>query len=75
MDVHFVILQMEFENWEVSPTMRDLVRQENVKYELSLLAIQQEKVSVNNSNRLSINKLKRILTGGFCSKKRLKIKI
>lgn len=45
---------MEFENWEVSPTMRDLVRQENVKYELSLLAIQQEKVSVNNSSRLSL---------------------
>ncbi|XP_043513028.1 ubiquitin carboxyl-terminal hydrolase 48-like isoform X1 [Frieseomelitta varia] len=35
--------EMEFEHWEVSPTMRDLVRQENVKYELSLLAIQQEK--------------------------------
>ncbi|XP_054007627.1 ubiquitin carboxyl-terminal hydrolase 48-like isoform X2 [Hylaeus anthracinus] len=35
--------EMEFENWEVSPTLRDLVRQENVKYELSLLAIQQEK--------------------------------
>ncbi|XP_076679799.1 ubiquitin carboxyl-terminal hydrolase 48 isoform X2 [Andrena cerasifolii] len=35
--------EMEFENWEVSPTLRDLVRQENVKHELSLLAIQQEK--------------------------------
>ncbi|XP_076627631.1 ubiquitin carboxyl-terminal hydrolase 48 isoform X2 [Colletes latitarsis] len=35
--------EMEFESWEVSPTLRDLVRQENVKHELSLLAIQQEK--------------------------------
>ncbi|XP_060828211.1 ubiquitin carboxyl-terminal hydrolase 48-like isoform X2 [Bombus pascuorum] len=35
--------EMEFENWEVSTTLRDLVRQENVKHELSLLAIQQEK--------------------------------
>nr|XP_034180171.1 ubiquitin carboxyl-terminal hydrolase 48-like isoform X1 [Osmia lignaria] len=35
--------EMEFDNWEVSVTLRDLVRQENVKYELSLLAIQQEK--------------------------------
>ncbi|XP_076751475.1 ubiquitin carboxyl-terminal hydrolase 48 [Xylocopa sonorina] len=35
--------EMEFECWEVSPTLRDLVRQENVKHELSLLAIQQEK--------------------------------
>ncbi|XP_061940511.1 ubiquitin carboxyl-terminal hydrolase 48 isoform X2 [Apis cerana] len=35
--------EMEFENWEVSPTLRDLVRQENVKHELSLLATQQEK--------------------------------
>ncbi|XP_076161191.1 ubiquitin carboxyl-terminal hydrolase 48 isoform X2 [Ptiloglossa arizonensis] len=35
--------EMEFENWEVSSTLRDLVRQENVKHELSLLAIQQEK--------------------------------
>lgn len=38
------ILQMEFECWEVSRTLRELVRQENVKHELSLLAIQQEKV-------------------------------
>lgn len=35
---------MEFENWQVSNTMRELVRQENVKHELSLLAAQQEKV-------------------------------
>lgn len=35
---------MEFENWQVSSTMRELVRQENVKHELSLLAAQQEKV-------------------------------
>ncbi|XP_017884994.1 ubiquitin carboxyl-terminal hydrolase 48-like [Ceratina calcarata] len=35
--------EMEFESWEVSPTLRELVRQENVKHELSLLAIQQEK--------------------------------
>ncbi|OAD55682.1 Ubiquitin carboxyl-terminal hydrolase 48 [Eufriesea mexicana] len=35
--------EMEFESWEVSSTLRDLVRQENVKHELSLLAIQQEK--------------------------------
>ncbi|XP_017788014.1 PREDICTED: ubiquitin carboxyl-terminal hydrolase 48-like [Habropoda laboriosa] len=35
--------EMEFESWEVSVTLRELVRQENVKYELSLLAIQQEK--------------------------------
>lgn len=45
---------MEFENWEVSTTLRDLVRQENVKHELSLLAIQQEKVGINNSNKLSL---------------------
>ncbi|XP_014488433.1 PREDICTED: ubiquitin carboxyl-terminal hydrolase 48-like isoform X2 [Dinoponera quadriceps] len=35
--------EMEFENWKVSNTMRELVRQENVKHELSLLAAQQEK--------------------------------
>ncbi|XP_046838615.1 ubiquitin carboxyl-terminal hydrolase 48-like isoform X1 [Vespa crabro] len=35
--------EIEFENWQVSNTMRELVRQENVKHELSLLAIQQEK--------------------------------
>lgn len=35
---------MEFENWQVSSTMRELVRQENVKHELSLLVAQQEKV-------------------------------
>ncbi|XP_033330850.2 ubiquitin carboxyl-terminal hydrolase 48 isoform X1 [Megalopta genalis] len=35
--------EMEFESWEVSSTLRELVRQENVKHELSLLAIQQEK--------------------------------
>ncbi|XP_014603923.1 PREDICTED: ubiquitin carboxyl-terminal hydrolase 48-like isoform X1 [Polistes canadensis] len=35
--------EIEFENWQVSSTMRELVRQENVKHELSLLAIQQEK--------------------------------
>ncbi|XP_015430229.1 PREDICTED: ubiquitin carboxyl-terminal hydrolase 48-like [Dufourea novaeangliae] len=35
--------EMEFESWEVSSTLRDVVRQENVKHELSLLAIQQEK--------------------------------
>ncbi|XP_066597829.1 ubiquitin carboxyl-terminal hydrolase 48-like isoform X2 [Prorops nasuta] len=35
--------EMEFEKWEVSSVMRDLVRQENVKHELSLLAVQQEK--------------------------------
>ncbi|XP_011699753.1 PREDICTED: ubiquitin carboxyl-terminal hydrolase 48-like isoform X2 [Wasmannia auropunctata] len=35
--------EMEFENWQVSSTMRELVRQENVKHELSLLAAQQEK--------------------------------
>ncbi|XP_076293641.1 ubiquitin carboxyl-terminal hydrolase 48 isoform X2 [Lasioglossum baleicum] len=35
--------EMEFESWEVSCTLRELVRQENVKHELSLLAIQQEK--------------------------------
>lgn len=35
---------MEFENWKVSNTMRELVRQENIKHELSLLAAQQEKV-------------------------------
>lgn len=42
----FTVLQMEFENWEVGLTLRDLVRQENVKHELSLLAIQQEKVCI-----------------------------
>lgn len=42
---------MEFENWQVSNTMRELVRQENVKHELSLLAAQQEKVrKYNNKN-------------------------
>ncbi|XP_011139721.1 ubiquitin carboxyl-terminal hydrolase 48 isoform X2 [Harpegnathos saltator] len=35
--------EMEFENWQVSSTMRELIRQENVKHELSLLAAQQEK--------------------------------
>lgn len=35
---------MEFEDWQVSSTMRELVRQENIKHELSLLAAQQEKV-------------------------------
>lgn len=40
----FFFSQMEFENWQVSSTMRELVRQENVKHELSLLAAQQEKV-------------------------------
>ncbi|GAB1862262.1 ubiquitinyl hydrolase 1 [Camponotus japonicus] len=35
--------EIEFENWQVSNTMRELVRQENVKHELSLLAAQQEK--------------------------------
>ncbi|XP_046432124.1 ubiquitin carboxyl-terminal hydrolase 48-like isoform X1 [Neodiprion fabricii] len=35
--------EMEFERWEVSDTVRELVKQENVKHELSLLAIQQEK--------------------------------
>lgn len=39
---------MEFENWQVSNTMRELVRQENVKHELSLLAAQQEKVRKYN---------------------------
>lgn len=46
---------MEFENWEVSPTLRDLVRQENVKHELSLLATQQEKVYIINNKRLELN--------------------
>lgn len=49
---------MEFENWEVSPTLRDLVRQENVKHELSLLATQQEKVYIINKDykkRLELN--------------------
>ncbi|XP_023289479.1 ubiquitin carboxyl-terminal hydrolase 48 [Orussus abietinus] len=35
--------EMEFERWQVNGTMRELVRQENVKHELSLLAVQQEK--------------------------------
>ncbi|XP_032686910.1 ubiquitin carboxyl-terminal hydrolase 48-like isoform X2 [Odontomachus brunneus] len=35
--------EMEFESWKVSNTMRELVRQENIKHELSLLAAQQEK--------------------------------
>ncbi|XP_012261445.2 ubiquitin carboxyl-terminal hydrolase 48-like isoform X2 [Athalia rosae] len=35
--------EMEFERWEVSDTVRQLVKQENVKHELSLLAVQQEK--------------------------------
>lgn len=46
--------EMEFENWQVSSTMRDLVRQENVKHELSLLAAQQEKqkeIEDQNSKR------------------------
>ncbi|XP_020280412.1 ubiquitin carboxyl-terminal hydrolase 48-like isoform X2 [Pseudomyrmex gracilis] len=46
--------EMEFENWQVSSTMRELVRQENVKHELSLLAEQQEKQKViedQNSKR------------------------
>lgn len=46
---------MEFENWEVSSTLRDLVRQENVKHELSLLATQQEKVYIINNKRLELN--------------------
>lgn len=54
--VCLTMLQIEFENWQVSNTMRELVRQENVKHELSLLAIQQEKVSKkNNSLVLSSN--------------------
>lgn len=47
-------LQMEFESWEVSSTLRDLVRQENVKYELSLLAMQEEKVGISNQDRLDL---------------------
>ncbi|XP_036150538.1 ubiquitin carboxyl-terminal hydrolase 48-like [Monomorium pharaonis] len=46
--------KMEFENWQVSSTMRELVRQENVKHELSLLAAQQEKqkeIEDQNSKR------------------------
>ncbi|XP_018404370.1 PREDICTED: ubiquitin carboxyl-terminal hydrolase 48-like isoform X1 [Cyphomyrmex costatus] len=46
--------EMEFENWQVSSTMRELVRQENVKHELSLLAAQQEKqkeIEDQNSKR------------------------
>ncbi|XP_011875197.1 PREDICTED: ubiquitin carboxyl-terminal hydrolase 48-like isoform X4 [Vollenhovia emeryi] len=46
--------EMEFENWQVSSTMRELVRQENVKHELSLLAVQQEKqkeIEDQNSKR------------------------
>ncbi|XP_070155965.1 ubiquitin carboxyl-terminal hydrolase 48 isoform X1 [Polyergus mexicanus] len=46
--------EMEFENWHVSNTMRELVRQENVKHELSLLAAQQEKqkeIEDQNSKR------------------------
>ncbi|RLU27214.1 hypothetical protein DMN91_001014 [Ooceraea biroi] len=46
--------EMEFENWQVSNTMRELVRQENVKHELSLLAAQQEKqkeIEDQNSKR------------------------
>lgn len=37
---------MEFEKWELSGTLRELVRGENVKHELSLLAVQQEKVNI-----------------------------
>lgn len=44
---------MEFENWQVSNTMRELVRQENVKHELSLLAAQQEKVRKHNIEIIS----------------------
>ncbi|XP_067214471.1 ubiquitin carboxyl-terminal hydrolase 48-like isoform X2 [Linepithema humile] len=46
--------EMEFEDWQVSGTMRELVRQENVKHELSLLAVQQEKqkeIEDQNSKR------------------------
>ncbi|XP_043280492.1 ubiquitin carboxyl-terminal hydrolase 48-like isoform X2 [Venturia canescens] len=34
---------LEFEKWGLSETLRELVREENVKHELSLLAVQQEK--------------------------------
>ncbi|XP_011305311.1 ubiquitin carboxyl-terminal hydrolase 48 [Fopius arisanus] len=34
---------MEFQKWEVSETLRELVKQENVAHELSLLAVQEEK--------------------------------
>lgn len=44
---------MEFENWQVSNTIRELVRQENVKHELSLLAAQQEKVRKYNIEIIS----------------------
>ncbi|KAL0101386.1 hypothetical protein PUN28_018901 [Cardiocondyla obscurior] len=46
--------EMEFESWQVSSTMRELVRQENIKHELSLLAAQQEKqkeIEDQNSKR------------------------
>ena len=35
---------MEFAKWELSATLRELVRQENIKHEISLLAVQEEKV-------------------------------
>lgn len=48
---YFIFFQMEFERWEVSDTVRELVKQENVKHELGLLAVQQEKVEKLRFNK------------------------
>lgn len=56
---------MEFENWQVSSTMRELVRQENVKHELSLLAEQQEKVRIRYSMQTVLN-VYRIFSCYYC---------
>ncbi|KAK0081893.1 hypothetical protein PV325_011420 [Microctonus aethiopoides] len=42
---------MEFEKWEVSETLCDLIKQENVKHELILMATQEEKrKEIENQN-------------------------
>lgn len=42
---------IEFNKWGLSETLRELVRQENIKHELSLLAIQEEKQKeIENQN-------------------------
>ncbi|XP_034947746.1 ubiquitin carboxyl-terminal hydrolase 48-like [Chelonus insularis] len=43
--------ELEFDKWELSEQLRELIRQENIKHELSLLAIQQEnQKEIENQN-------------------------
>lgn len=43
-DFNLDIFQAEFDRWEVSKSLREIVKNENVRHELTLLDIQEKKV-------------------------------